>query len=149
MSPDGHPDLSPLAVLVGEWATRSTHPELPPSTVVEERATFAWLEGERFLVHRSSADHPAFPTAIAVIGARGEDDDALAMHYFDSRGVQRLYDLELRDGVWTMARDAPGFSQRFTGTIAADGATIDGLWTLSRDGTRWDDDLAIVYGRSR
>ena len=76
-----------------------------------------------------------------------EHADGLVMHYFDSRGVQRLYELELRDRTWTMARDAPGFSQRFTGTIAADGATIDGLWTLSRDGATWDDDLRIAYER--
>jgi hypothetical protein len=71
------------------------------------------------------------------------------MHYFDSRGVYRLYDVRFADGVWTMSRDAPGFSQRFEGTFGDDGNTIDGLWKLSRDDETWDDDLRITFRRKQ
>ena len=47
-----------------------------------------------------------------------------------------------------MWRNAPGFSQRFTGTFSDDGDTIDGLWKLSRDETTWDDDLKISFRRN-
>ena len=139
------PDLEPLNALVGEWTTEATHPEYP-STVVHGHATVEWLEGERFLIHRSRNEHPDFPDAIAVIGAPTE---GLSMHYFDSRGVFRVYEVSMDDGVWRFWRDAPGFSQRFTGTFADDGDTIVGRSQLSRDDSTWDDDLAITYRRVR
>jgi hypothetical protein len=55
------------SVLVGEWTTESTHPAVP-GTVVHGRATFEWLDGERFLIWRERADHPDFPEAIVIIG---------------------------------------------------------------------------------
>ena len=69
------------------------------------------------------------------------------MHYFDSRGVQRIYQVVMGDGVWTMWRDAPGFSQRFTGRIGDGGDTIAGQWQLSKDGFHWADDLEITFRR--
>jgi hypothetical protein len=69
------------------------------------------------------------------------------MQYFDSRGVHRVYGVSFNDRAWRMWRNAPGFSQRFTGTFSDDGDTIDGLWKLSRDDTTWDDDLKISFRR--
>jgi len=46
-----------------------------------------------------------------------------------------------------MWRNAPGFSQRFTGTFTDDGSAIVGRWQLSRDDEHWDDDLQILYRR--
>ena len=51
--------------------------------------------------------------------------------------------------MWRYWREAPGFSQRFTGTISADGRTIDGLAELCRDGVTWERDLPITYKRVR
>ena len=72
---------------------------------------------------------------------------SLAMHYFDSRGVFRVYQAHVDDGAWRLWRDAPGFSQRFTGVFSDDGDTIVGRWQLRRD-VQWDDDLEITYRRS-
>lgn len=141
--PTQSPELEPLNALVGKWTTEATHPAYP-STVVHGHTAVEWLEGEQFLIQRSQADHPDFPDAIVVIGAPTE---ALSMHYFDSRGVHRVYEVSLSEGVWRMWREAPGFSQRFTGTFCDDGDTISGLWELSRDGSSWDDDLEITYRR--
>lgn len=69
------------------------------------------------------------------------------MHYFDSRGVFRVYESSVDAKAWRLWRDAPGFSQRFAGTFADDGDTIVGRWELSRDDAHWDDDLQIVYRR--
>jgi hypothetical protein len=141
--PTQNPELQPLNALVGEWTTEATHPAYP-STMVTGRTAFEWLEGEQFLIQRSQADHPDFPDAIALIGAPA---GTLSMHYFDSRGVHRVYEVSLSEGVWKIWRDAPGFSQRFTGTFGDDSRTISGLWELSRDGSSWDDDLEITYRR--
>jgi hypothetical protein len=142
--PARDPRLEPLGALVGEWATQATHPALP-SVVVEGQSSFAWLEGERFLIYRSRAEHPDVPDAISIIGLV---DDELSMHYFDSRGVHRVYGVEMCDGEWRMSRDARGFSQRFAGAFEDGGDRIAGLWKLSRDDSTWDDDLRITYRRS-
>ena len=70
------------------------------------------------------------------------------MHYFDYRGVYRLFAVSLDEDQWQFWRDAPGFSQRFTGILSDDGNTITGQGQLSRDGSGWEDDLAITYRRS-
>ena len=79
----------------------------------------------------------------------GETDDGLVSHYFDSRGVHRIYRLGFDGGAWRLWRDEPGFSQHFTGTIDDDGDRIVGVWELSRDGSHWDRDLEIAFFRRR
>jgi hypothetical protein len=48
---------------------------------------------------------------------------------------------------WRIWRDAPEFSQRFTGRFADNGNRIVGSWQLRRDDAQWHDDLQIVYRR--
>jgi hypothetical protein len=130
--------------LVGEWASEATHPMFP-STVVRGRMTYEWLEGERFLIQRSSNDHPDFPDSISVVGVvEGE----LTAHYFDSRGVFRVYRVAMEGDTLRTWRDAPGFSQRSKMKLSDDGATLAGVWQLSRDDETWDDDLAITFTRA-
>lgn len=148
--------LEQLDQLVGTWALESTHPAFP-GVVVTGSADIAWLEGNRFLVHRSSIDHPDFPDSISLIGDMSSDrveatsestkPGAWAMHYYDSRGVFRVYQVSFDAGVWQIWRNAPEFSQRFTGTLAHEGKTIVGQWELSRDDETWDTDLEITYRR--
>ena len=153
------PSLQPLNRLVGSWTTEATHPAVP-GIVVRGTATVEWLEGERFLISRTRTDHPDFPDAISVIGFTDRDrvhgapatnlaagDDRLSMHYFDSRGVSRVFDVSIDDHAWRFWRDAPGFSQRFTGTFTDGGDTIVGRSQLCQDDVHWNDDLAITYRR--
>jgi hypothetical protein len=135
-------ELELLGALVGTWTTEGRHPELP--AVIHGRATFEWLDGERFLVWRAHYDHPEIPDALAVLGVT---DDRLSMHYFDSRGVFRVYSVAMSPSTWRFWRDAPDFSQRFTGTFSDDGDTITGRGSYSRDGSSWKDDLALTYRR--
>jgi hypothetical protein len=138
-------NLQPLNMLVGEWTSEEAHPAFP-GLVVAGRATVAWLEGERFLLQRTQADHPEFPDALSVLG---ETDEGLVSHYFDSRGVHRIYRLGFDDGVWRLWRDEPGFSQRFTGTFEGGGDRIVGVWELSSEGSHWERDLEITFFRRR
>ena len=143
MTTTRNPQLQPLDAFVGEWTTEATHPEFP-GVVVRGHAVFEWLEGEQFLIQRSRNEHPEFPDAIAIIGVLG---DGLAMHYYDSRGVHRLYPTSFDDGVWRFWRDAPEFSQRFEGTFADAGDTIQCRSQLSYDDATWEDDLELTYRR--
>jgi hypothetical protein len=115
-----------------------------PSTVVTGRTTYEWLDGERFLIQRSSMDHPDFPDSISVVGIV---DDALTAHYFDSRGVFRIYRIAMEGDRLRMWRDERGFSQRLEARLSDDGSTLAGVWQLSRDDETWDDDLAITFTR--
>jgi hypothetical protein len=130
--------------LVGEWTTEATHPAVP-GTVVHGTASVEWLEGERFLILRSRSDHPDFPDSISIIG----DTDGLRMHYFDSRGIHRIYELTVTNDGWEIARDAPEFSQRLWVTFADEDNTMIGKSKLSEDDETWNDDLEITYSRAR
>jgi hypothetical protein len=79
-----------------------------------------------------------------VIGG-DESTETYCALYFDSRGVSRIYQMSLNDGVWKMWREAPGFRQRFTGTFSDDGGTIRGYWERSADGSHWEHDFDLTY----
>jgi hypothetical protein len=130
--------------LVGTWTTEATHPGLP-GAVVSGRTSFEWLEDQGFLLQRSHFDHPQIPDALAVIGVL---DGQPTMHYFDPRGVHRVFTVEFTADAWRFWNDTPGFAQRFTGTFVDGGSAIRGAVELSRDGTTWQPDLAITYRRT-
>src|SRR5215207_6539593 len=140
-----NPALEPLSVLIGTWNTIGTHP-LVPGTTFHGRTSFAWMEGGAFLIMRSQIDEPQIPSGIAVFGSDDTTGEC-SMLYFDERGVSRRYEVRLQDNVWEWWRNAPGFSQRFTGAIVADGRTIVARGELSRDGVTWEADLALTYTR--
>jgi hypothetical protein len=150
-----NPLLEHLEALVGEWETEATHPSLPDA-VIRGRATFEWLAGSCFLIWRSHHDHPGIPDAIAILGCgdpegagtSSDSAEACLLHYFDSRGVSRVYGLDAGKGVWRFWRDRPGFSQRYLCTVSADGDTMTGGGELSRDGTTWEPDLQVTYRRA-
>jgi hypothetical protein len=65
----------------------------------------------------------------------------LAKHYYDWRGVARVYQMTLAAGTWQLWRDEPGFCQRFTGVLSDDETRIDGAWQTSADGVDWEAQL--------
>jgi hypothetical protein len=136
--------LAAFDSLIGEWTFEATHPMLP-AAVINGRTTYEWLDGRRFLIQRSSNDHPDVPDSISVIGFA---DEELTAHYFDSRGVFRVYRVAMEGDTFRMWRDAPGFSQRLEAKLSEDGTTLAGVWELSRDDETWDDDLAITFSRA-
>jgi DNA-binding transcriptional regulator/RsmH inhibitor MraZ len=135
------------AKLVGDWTTQATHPAMP-GLVVQGTARVEWLEGERFVIVRAWVDHPDFPDSISIIG----DTDGLQMHWFDSRGVHRLFDVTVTDEGWEATRHVPAsssdFSQRIPLTFADGDRTMTGTSQISHDDQNWDDDLAINYRRA-
>jgi len=139
--------IDQLSPLIGEWDLEPSFPTLPGAT---GRTVFEWALDGRFLVGRTEISVPEAPDSICLIG----DDPrggAFAQHYFDTRGVIRVYDMTFEDGVWTLQRDSPDFSdlsfwQRFSGTFSEDGATITGRWDASHDkGATWEKDFDLVY----
>ena len=139
-----------LEELIGEWTVEASFPGAPSAGAVG-RTAFEWMPGGRFLVQRWEVSHPDAPDGLAIIGA-DTDGEAYIQHYFDSRGVARVYAMTFDDGVWTLSRTSPdfsplNFSQRFTGTFGGDGKTIQGRWETSDDGSSWHHDFDLTYTR--
>lgn len=94
---------------------------------------------------------PGAPDGFAIV-ATDPDSGRYTQHYFDSRGVTRLYGMTFRDGVWTLLRESTDFSplefaQRFTGTFSGDGNHIEGAWEKALPGADWELDFGLRYTR--
>jgi hypothetical protein len=142
--------MEELEPLIGEWAMAATFPNAPTIEHPDARTTFEWMTGRQFLIQRFHAPDPA-PDGIAVIGFDA-DRDGYLQHYFDARGVARIYEMTFADGVWTLMRTKPDsspldFSQRFVGRFSEDRLTIDGTWEISHDGSTWGHDFALNYSK--
>jgi hypothetical protein len=147
--------MSAFEPLIGTWHGEGKIPSEPPFTVSVE-ATIERLGA--FLVMRTVGEPAEMPDTLAVIGG-APDDEPQPMHYFDSRGVTRMFMMALEGSTWRIWRapgedwngpDGPGFNQRFIGDISADGRTIDGRWErgLGDAGDRWEIDFPIRYLRT-
>lgn len=144
-----------LESLIGEWHMEAVFPSTSPAAGMQAegvaRTVFEYLSGRQFVIQRWEVPHPEAPDGIAIIGwdsARG----SLVEHYFDSRGVARLYEMSFGEGLWKLSRTVPDFSpldfaQRYTGTISEDGSTIRGQWEISSDGSQWKHDFELNYHR--
>jgi len=139
LSDERDPALDGLDPLVGEWRTEGSHPLIMEP--VRGRFSFEWLPGRRFLIWRSEQTPTIVPTAIAVIGG-GDTPGTWPMHYFDSRGVFRVYQVRVDDGVLKMWRDQPGFAQRATCVFSDGGRRFELRWDLNETGT-WKADLVL------
>ena len=135
-----------LGRFIGEWTMRVTCPGAPP--VEGGRVVFEWMAGEQFLIQRWEVPVPEAPDGLAVIGFN-DSRGTFLQHYFDSRGIARVYGLALEAGVLRLWRDAPeDYSQRYEGRLSDDGAAIVGAWEMSEDGATWRHDFDLTYRRA-
>lgn len=145
--------LARLDVLVGEWAVEARFPDGERSSPSgpAARSCFEWALDRQFLLQRTEIPDSDVPDSLAIIGTEATDG-TYTQHYFDSRGVARLYAMTFTDRVWTLRRESPDFApldfhQRFTGTLGEDGDTINGAWEIRRDGADWQHDFTLDYRR--
>ena len=135
--------LRRLDPLVGEWDMAMTWPDGTPWPG-GGRTTFAWHPAGAHLVQVASADLPEAPTATSFIGCDGANGTYTQL-YSDDRGVSRIYEMSIGDGVWRLWRHGEPFSQRFTGTFGDDGTTIIARWEAAEDHATFVTDFDIVY----
>ncbi|HXC76660.1 MAG TPA: hypothetical protein VNU19_06370 [Candidatus Acidoferrum sp.] len=138
--------LKRLDAFVGEWQVDASFPGSLPG-----RSVFEWALDRQYLIQRSMAPHPA-PRSLAVVSVDPKTG-AYTQHYFDSRGVTRVYAMLLGRGTWILTRESPDFSpldfnQRFIGKFSRDGSTIKGSWETSRKrGEPWAKDFDLTFSR--
>jgi len=141
--------LDDLQPFIGEWTVEGSHVAVP-NTVIHGHSVFEWWGDRTFVIHHSTFDHPDFPDSISVIGAT-QPDSGLALHWFDTRGVNRLFDMTFARGVWTISRKAAGpkdFDQDMHATFSADGNTIASQSRLSEPGAHdMKPDFSVIYTR--
>ena len=143
--------ITELGPLIGEWSLEVDLPGAPPGDI-GARCTFEWMEGEQFLIQRWTVPVPEAPDGTALIGY-DEGRGTLLQHYFDTRGVARVYEMTFAEGLWTLTREKPDFSpldfhQRFEAKLSDDGGRFDGRWEISHDaGDTWELDFNLTYAR--
>jgi hypothetical protein len=142
--------LAPLTPLVGDWTVEATWPEgaALSGTTMTGTVSFGWVLDGAFLLQRAVIDRPEAPDVHALVGPSPAGDGFL-QHYFDARGVVRLYEMTFDGRLWRLERypPAPDFAQRFRGELSADGATITGAWEIQED-AGFAHDFALTYRRA-
>jgi hypothetical protein len=98
------------------------------------------------MVMRQSERSGNPPSARWAIG-RDESGADYKVLYSDNRGVSRVYEMSLSEGLWQLWRNSPGFSQRFEGRVSRDRRTIASQWEKSFDGATWEHDFDVSYTR--
>ena len=145
-----------LEPLIGEWSLALVMPGAERPDVLPDagaRVTFEWMGNKAFVLERWTVPIPEAPDGLAVIGW-DEGRGTYLQHYFDDRGVARVYEMRFEDGVWELERTTGDFSpfdfsQRFRGTLTADGRRIDGTWEIAEDHRTWTKDFDLIYSRIR
>ena len=135
--------LKKLDFLVGEWTAEV------PGFDEKGKVTYEWLSKGGFLIQNSTIDRPEFPDGISLYGATGPDG-ALQMHYFDSRGVVRLYDVTFDGRTLIIEREGGDWPQRYVGELSDDGNTLEGRFERGEElGAPLQHDFDITYRRVR
>ncbi len=164
MSGSARPEaLARLDVFVGDWEVEALFPGVPArgptgsgsaaGSAPLGHSTFAWILEGSFLMQRTEVPVPDAPDSLAIVSV-DPDTGGYTQHYYDSRGVARLYAMSLTDGVWQLLRDRADFTplsfqQRYTGTFGSDQDTIHGAWQKSVNGASWEHDFTLTYRRVR
>jgi hypothetical protein len=150
--------LARLDVFAGEWVVEARFPgdQPAPSNATREsapvRSRFEWALDGQFLLQRTEVPFPEAPDSLTIVSVDLQTG-AYTQHYYDSRGVARLYAMTLADGVWTLTRESPDFTpldfgQRFISVFSKDGNTISGAWEKCLNGVEWEHDFALTYRRA-
>lgn len=147
MSAQRRVEIERLEPLVGVWQMEVSFAGGRP--MAGARTTFEWLPGKLLLVQRWEIPLPEAPDGIAIYGF-DESRGTVLQHYFDTRGVVRVYEMSFESRCWRLERSMQDFSplhfsQRFTGAMSDDGMTIDGTWEIAHDHSTYEKDFDITY----
>ena len=130
--------MSALDRLLGTWTFTMHHVDMPEPVTGRQRYERV-LDGAFVLLHWTY-DHPDFPDAMVLLS---ED----RYHYFDVRGVTRLFTFSIDDAGWSTIHLGREMSQRTTVRFSGADA-MDGAGEMSHDnGTTWESDFTMTSRR--
>ncbi|MFC4714272.1 hypothetical protein [Planococcus dechangensis] len=139
-----------LDFFIGTWTVEIIHPHLRPVPIVGE-TRFEWLD-DSYLIQHTKIEQPEFPSSTIIYDWNAPTGQYI-QHYFDSRGVTRLYEMSFESGIWKLWREKPDFSpldfvQRFIGTADESGNAIEASWEQSEDGVTWEHDFRLTFKKT-
>jgi hypothetical protein len=130
--------MSALDRLLGTWEFEMHH--AATSEPVTGRQRYERMLDGAFVLQRWTYNHPDFPDAIALLS----DDQ---YHYFDVRGITRVFELEVDDAGWSMIRLDEEFSRRSTARFRGPDV-MESTGEISQDnGVTWQPDFTTTYQR--
>lgn len=125
--------------LFGTWDISMQHVALPEPVVGRQR--YESVLGGAFVMLHWTYDHQDFPDSIALL-------EQSAFHYFDVRGISRVFDLKVDEQGWSMIRRDPDFWQRSSARFLGEQA-MEGTGENSHDGgLTWEHDFAMTWVRA-
>jgi hypothetical protein len=130
--------MSALDRLLGTWEFTMQHSAM--SEPVTGRQRYERVLAGAFVLQHWTYDHPDFPDAIGLLS-----DDRY--HYFDVRGITRVFELDVDDTGWSMIRLAEDLSQRCTASFLGPDV-MESTGEMSHDnGVTWRPDFTMTYRR--
>ena len=130
--------MSVLKRLLGEWRLTMSHVAVPEQITGTQR--YEAVLGGAFLLLRFTYDRPDFPDALALITEE-------RVHYFDVRGVTRVFEVECFEDRWTLLNLDEAFSQRYTARFVGPDE-VHFVGEASHDsGARWQPDFEMTLQR--
>ncbi|SHM78627.1 hypothetical protein [Gracilibacillus kekensis] len=138
--------MNRLDIFEGEWELELIHPDFQS---ILGHTSFTWMDGNQFMIQSANVNQSEFPSSMIVYDY-DSNTDTYIQHYFDSRGVARLYKMSIKQRNWELWRNSSDFStldlsQRFWGEFNASYDTIQSTWEKSFDGEKWEHDFKIIY----
>lgn len=132
--------MSALDRLLGTWQFSMQHSAM--AEPIAGRQRYERVLNGAFLLLHWSYDHPDFPDALALLSES-------QYHYFDVRGIIRIFDFNVDDTGWSMVRLDEEFSQR-VGTRFDGPDVMISAGELSRDtGASWQHDFTMISRRAK
>ncbi|MEU4313422.1 hypothetical protein [Nocardia sp. NPDC024068] len=136
--------LAGLAMMIGEWDV--TSPQFPGET---GHTSIEWLNDHSFLMVVTTLPG-AHADRAWVVGADEGAEHSLAILQHGRDGSRRIYHGFFDGPLWRVWRDAPGGSQRFTGTLDETGNVFRATWERSdaqSDPRDWEHEFDLTYTR--
>jgi hypothetical protein len=130
--------MSALDRLLGTWEFTMHHSAV--SETVTGRQRYERVLDGAFVLQHWMYYHPDFPDAMVLLS-----NDRY--HYFDVRGITRVFDFEVDEAGWSMIRLDEDFSQRSTARFRGPDA-MESTGEVSHDnGVTWQPDFTMTYRR--
>jgi hypothetical protein len=130
--------MSALDRLLGTWEVTMHHSDM--SELVTGRQRYERVLDGAFMLQHWTYDHPDFPDAMALLSEN-------RYHYFDVRGITRVFELEVDDAGWSMIHLDEDLSQRQTARFRGPNV-IGSTGERSYDaGVTWQPDYTMTYQR--
>jgi hypothetical protein len=130
--------MSALDRLLGTWDFTMHHSAM--SQPVTGRQRYGRVLDGAFVLQHWTYNHSDFPDAMALLSAD-------RYHYFDVRGITRVFDVEIDDAGWSMIRLDEDFSQRYTARFHGPDV-MESTGEISYDaGVTWQPDFTMTYQR--